>query len=832
MLDCGMRLFRRKTANKRRERKPPIDQKAVAAVEQDPWLLQSVHVPDCTSLVLRCIDQLKGRALHVDQLMSAFSSDPRAARSLLGRILSRYSSESHQIVQLGGGALDQELHISEPHALVGILRWVLSRVPNGIVNVQKYRIWRRFEEDTPENEEMFSDGWHLLIGDEDRSLIFDAVLSLLASVCSHARHNGHDVEELIRSSSLWLFPNTPTAGGAGFMVGYQTYASQSQAMMHIFLGSLREQKQNSKMPLALSLEKMLEATTYPPEGPVVRETTKLVLSSTAISKSPLALLRRAAQHKTEADSAVLRTFTDDPSKGFNLCESSLRILATMQSMLNSREQVDIPNWNDDKDAWVQFRDLGFQPKTDVAGTGNILKRYSYTEDRPRTLDWGQFMQAGFHPDANRQVSNDFLPPQLRLPQTDVDGRKVERDLTSVKVIDLRVLELDASLEAAWCNSLAYETSQALKGFFGRSVVLRLRGHEDAWLVCEEVMPNQPRQDVMSGGSDFGVVTLKADAEWLAAAERRLNVLSQLRRGSKMADNDHPTPLPALRDSATVTSMPSAHTDLKAAAAWLNKYDSDRHLEEQLVDSEGNRGTLRESGTVQAPVVVPADGGSTRPKSFQAALDATTEKTVTTSVTATPEPSQALRRKPSIMKRIGTLVRRPSAPDLQKRQENRAPPMPMPVSAHQQRSMPQRKPMPKPQKFHPSSPRQATGMPRAATAPRIVADPSHRPQRPKRESYHSMVTDVSDAPVSRSAMTPLTYTAPARRPVETPKSRQQQATTTKTQQRIGTAEHKDNVLTTDRWGRIRQQVLEQTQKDHLNRAGPGQNPGKYTAVAYS
>lgn len=769
MAVCGLRLFGGKSAGGRKQEKQPLGADKTAVTDSDPWLLQAVNLPDCTSLALKCIDELKSRALHVDHLLSPFraGADPRAARSLLSRVFSRCSTVAHQIVQLDALALDRELHISDPHALAGLLRWILSRIPNGVIDIQRYRIWQRFEADCADSGDMFSDAWHLLIGDEDRSFIFDSFLSLLCSVCAHARHNGHDVEELIRASSLWLFPNQPSTVGAGFMVGYQTYASQSQAMMHIFLGSLRQDKMRSTMPLARALEKMLEATTYPPEGPVLRETTKLVLSSTVISKSPLALLRRAAQHKSSSSSvatssAILETFVDDPASGFNLADSSLRVLATMQSMLNSRERVDVPNWHEDKDAWVQFRDLGFSnkmPRADVAGgalaSKDILKHWSADAERPRTLDWGQFMQAGFRADDARNVSSEFLPPELRI-QTDLPSgdlqQKAEREKTTVKTIDLRVLELDCSLEAAWENSLAYETSQALKGFFGRSVVLRLRGHDNAWLVCEEVMPNQSGAGLRSPSSPIAALPLVgADTEWLVAAEKRLHVLSQLRRTSKVT-NVEVRPLRSELDSdfvshrhtPTVSSMPSVHTEIKTAAAWVDKYEKGKQLEKHLVESDGAQGQLCDPVALQAPTLV---NGVVRVTSRQAALDEASQQPTTAKATdveapaktaqsASTEPTapaqpQAVARKPSLISRMGSIVRKTSAANMQNPQTKPYKPARKPV--HTSTQVADEKP-----KFH--APRHAS---KRATALQAVPKNGKPPPRPARGSYHSAITDVSE-----------------------------------------------------------------------------------------
>ncbi|BFZ54442.1 hypothetical protein PYCC9005_001478 [Savitreella phatthalungensis] len=555
----------------------------LALPEQDPWLLQRISLSDCESVVLAVISELKDRALDERNVMTPFRpevEDIRAARTFHKRVFSTVCNEQRQLILVDN--LQAEVKLVDAHVLVGMLRWIFSRVPNGLIDVQKYRIWQRFEDDAPREttDQMFTDVWKTLIMEQPHCSCFFALLDLISGVCAHTKYNGHDADELVRSISLWFFPSEPVTSGAGFMVGYQTYAAQSQAMKHVFFGYLREQKANSKLGLARALESLLEATAYPPQAPIANETVKLVLSSNALSRSPLSLVKRAAGHKRRHQYPVLEGFSCSQEAAYNLSDECLRTIKVMQDMLgNPDEDQFLSHLNQAGDEWMRFRQLGFDDSGPV--TAAKPKR---GHKRPVTVDWGNFSHAGFPEDADRRIKQDFLPLQMRVPSC--SGSVKSGDSMSSAddslLVDLRLIEIDKSLRLAWLSSLTYETSQAIKGMFGRCVVLELR-ESSSWLIVEEVMPEAPRAEKRRNKHDAPLLTdVPADVINLADAERKIRKLgrskvdascSSTSTGAKSAQS--------LKHADPGVDPGTIRPELRAAMMWTRRYDAQQKIEQHL-----------------------------------------------------------------------------------------------------------------------------------------------------------------------------------------------------------------------------------------------------------
>ncbi|KZL83237.1 morphogenesis protein [Colletotrichum incanum] len=476
----------------------------------DAYTRKTVEPEEIQDLIRRCTEELKARALDHPFLLLPFrpTSDPSAVRTFI-----RHFFDGSQ--PLRGEFLSQELRMTEPMVIAGVVKWCWSRLSGGVVGWDAYELFKVGEQDSNMARDSFKTFIPLSVENGARSCIIFDFFDLLSAIAAHGKMNGLGGRKLSRMAAWWAFEQKDT--GSGFEGGYKAWATAADATSHLFFAYLRslapqKQTQGAISMLPMSLQKLLQETEYPPQKPSLMQssTYRVVMIVDAVSPTPFALLRRANHFQYREEDRALREFSEyeDPVKA--LTEECRRVLKAISSA-NQSQVSSAKHSTSLRDAsWSRFEDIGFtsaledeEDDDDAAAAARKPQGLRTTPapgnvglGRPTTPSWADFLSSGFVDD-NPNSPNMLLPPDKVLPPIETAARqrssqshnpRLESDrLEPGELASIARFDLDESFWWVWMSSLAPEETPERKSAFGRCAVIETAIKRGRWLVMEEMV---------------------------------------------------------------------------------------------------------------------------------------------------------------------------------------------------------------------------------------------------------------------------------------------------------------------------------------------------------
>ncbi|WYZ44308.1 hypothetical protein EsH8_VII_000744 [Colletotrichum jinshuiense] len=474
----------------------------------DAYTRKTVDPEEIQDLIRRCTTELKARALDHPFLLLPFrpTSDPSAVRTFI-----RHFFDGNQ--PLRGEFLSQELRMTEPMVIAGVVKWCWSRLQGGVVGWDAYELFKVGEQDSNMARDSFKTFIPLSVDNGARSCIIFDFFDLLSAIAAHSKMNGLGGRKLSRTAAWWAFEQKDT--GSGFEGGYKAWASAADATSHLFFAYLRslapqKQTQGAISLLPNSLQKLLQETEYPPQKPSLMQssTYRVVMIVDTVSPTPFALLRRANHFQYRDEDRALREFSEyeDPVKA--LTEECRRVLKAISSANQSQVSSSKHSTSLRDASWSRFEDIGFtsaledeEDEEDAAarkpqGLRNTPAPGNVGLARPTTPSWADFLSSGFVDD-NPHSPNMLLPPDKVLPPIETAARqrssqshspRLESDrLEPGELASIARFDLDESFWWVWMSSLAPEETPERKSAFGRCAVIETAIKTGRWLVMEEMV---------------------------------------------------------------------------------------------------------------------------------------------------------------------------------------------------------------------------------------------------------------------------------------------------------------------------------------------------------
>ncbi|KAJ6442982.1 LOW QUALITY PROTEIN: morphogenesis protein (Msb1) [Purpureocillium lavendulum] len=477
----------------------------------DAYTRKTVEPEEIHELLHYCTEELKARGLDLPFLLLPFrpTSDPSAVRTFVRHFFDHGYA-------LRGETLVQELRMTEPMVISGVVKWCWSRLQGGVVGWDAYELFKVGEYDSNKARDSFKTFIPISVENGARQRIIFDFFDLIAAVAAHGKSNGFGGRQLSRMAAWWAFEHKDT--GSGFDGGYKAWLSAADATSHLFFAYLRsltpEQSPTGISLLPRSLEKLLKDTAYPPprsQG-MMTSTNKLVMMVDAVSPTPFALLRRAGHFQYRDTDHGLQEFSnyEDPVKA--LTEECLRVLKAI-SAANQSQASSVKHSTSLRDAsWSRFEDMGFstplaeeEEDTDENGTAprhpQAMRRTPAPGNdlaRPTTPSWADFLSSGFVDD-NGGRPNLLLPPDKVLPPIETGIRQhsssqshrprleSDRHLEPGELASITIIELDDAFWWVWMSSLAPEETADRKSAFGRCALIETRISSARWIVMEEMV---------------------------------------------------------------------------------------------------------------------------------------------------------------------------------------------------------------------------------------------------------------------------------------------------------------------------------------------------------
>ncbi|KAF3057152.1 Morphogenesis-related protein MSB1 [Daldinia childiae] len=570
---------------------------------EDAYTRTTVEPEEVQELVKRCTEEVKARALDLPFLLLPFrpTSDPSAVRTFIRHF---FNDEN-----LRGDALAQELRMTEPMVISGVLKWVWSRLLGGIVGWDAYELFRVGEQDSNMARDSFSTFIPLSVENQARSHIIFDYFDLLSAISAHGKSNGFGGRKLSRMAAWWAFEHKDT--GNGFDGGYKSWLSAADATSHLFFAYLRslspQQARAGISMLPMSLQKLLQETEYPPQAPslLMSSTYRVVMIVDAVSSTPFALLRRANHFQYRDEDQALREFSEyeDPVKA--LTEECRRVLKAI-SLANQSQVSSSKHSTGLRDAsWSRFEDIGFGGALEEEDEDSDSLKFSHARNprglrttpasganlgRPTTPSWADFLSSGFVDDAPNSPSNLLLPPDKILPpiETTVRQRSAQshrprlesdRQLEPGELASISRFDLDEAFWWVWMSSLAPEETAERKSAFGRCSVLETVIRQGRWLVIEEMVKGAAPEP------DAGAYI--AEKKGLFSWTRRNRGISRSKSTAKASSdkNDRLNPGGGAGAGLSKTSIgPDQQAKIQAAAQKLQA----RQLQEQQASPKVER----------------------------------------------------------------------------------------------------------------------------------------------------------------------------------------------------------------------------------------------------
>ncbi|KAJ5334907.1 hypothetical protein N7452_007310 [Penicillium brevicompactum] len=604
------RVFRGKDSSVKKQAHPTtiVDTSPAKPKWTDAWQRTEVAPEEVQDLVRGCVHELKARALDTPFLLLPFrpSSDPSAARTFIRNYFNQSFDKGSPV---NGDALVQELRLTEPMVLCGVMKWCWSRLPGGVVTWEAYETFKMGEHDSDMARDAFST-FIPIGGDSDArtSIIFD-FFDLLAAIAAHGKSNGLGGRKLSRYAGWWAFEHSDTGGG--FEAAYKSWAAAADATSHLFFAYLRSLSPDvprgvsgiSSLPI--SLQTLVEATEYPPETPTLLQvtTTKVVMIVENVSPTPFSLLRRAKNFEYRDDDWHLQEFAnyDDPVSA--LTDECLRVLQCISSANESSVSSTKQSTSLRDASWSRFEDIGFggsidsdeeDPKETLAppsrksgsagGLSNVPKSGTGDLGRPTTPSWADFMSSGFADENNLKshVSPLLLPPDKVLPpiatargqssQSHKRSLNDEPALEPAELASINTLDMDDSFWWVWISSLSGDEPSARKAVFGRCALLETVIRDTKWLVLEE----QVKGAAPEPEAGAQIVEKK---KFFSFGSRKGKLSRRKSSAKKVSPIEESYKRPNNPGSQSKTSIgPDQHKRIQAAAAALQQKHREQEAE--------------------------------------------------------------------------------------------------------------------------------------------------------------------------------------------------------------------------------------------------------------
>ncbi|KAG6009756.1 hypothetical protein E4U21_001505 [Claviceps maximensis] len=487
----------------------------------DAYTRTSVGPEEVHDLLHFCTAELKARGLDIPFLLLPYrpTSDPSAVRTFIRH----FHDDSYG---LKGEALSQDLRMTEPMVIAGVIKWCWSRLPGGVVGWDAYELFKIGEGDSRMARDSFKTFIPLSVESGSRQRIIFDFFELIAAVAAHGKSNGFGGLQLARMAAWWAFEQQDAS--TGFDAGYKAWAKAADATTHLFFAYLRsltpEEGLTGITLLPRSLEKLLNETEYPPPSPtsLVSRTNKLVMLVDSVSPTPFALLRRAGHFQYRDSDPALQEFSEYTDPVHALTEECLRVLRAI-SAANESQVSSVEHSTSLRDAsWSRFEDIGFSGTVDeeaqMEDTQVLSQRMQKVPGlrstpasgtaagRPTTPSWADFLSSGFVAEG-QAPSNLLLPPDKVLPPLQTQVRqhssqshrpRLESNATELQpgeLASITELLLDNAFWWVWMNSLAPEETPVRKSAFGRCAVIETKVAGGSWLVMEEMIASAaPEQD--------------------------------------------------------------------------------------------------------------------------------------------------------------------------------------------------------------------------------------------------------------------------------------------------------------------------------------------------
>ncbi|KAF8456327.1 hypothetical protein BGX38DRAFT_1087349 [Terfezia claveryi] len=502
--------------------------------DEDPWLKTEVSPEEISELLRLCTKELKLRGLSTPFVLLSFRPvpDPGTPRNFIRSFFNNGDGG-----RMTGPKLEQELRLTEPMVLCGILKWCWGRLPGGVVTWEVYELFRVGESDSNMARDAFSTFIPISVDSQARAQIIFDFFDLFSAIAAHAKTNGLAGLKLSRLAGWWAFEHVDT--GWGFDGGYSSWTRAADATMHLFFAYLRslspeDPAKGSSVPmLPTSLRALLHSIDYPPpkSATLQSKSVKVVMTVETVSPTPFALLRRAKHFQFRDDDKTLHAFvqSDDPIQ--SLTDENRRVLKCISQTNESPvSSLGIASGLRTRPSWSKFQDLGFsgvlEEDEDQAETKPVKEEQarsptgdSFPESfgesfrkraemgpshkagdilaRPTTPSWADFMVAGFAPQAPGNTGNSplLLPPDKQLPPIETANSRVRSSQSNMhgnddsldpgELASVTPMEIDDAFWWVWMSSLSGEESSTRKAVFGRCALAETKADEGRWLVLEE-----------------------------------------------------------------------------------------------------------------------------------------------------------------------------------------------------------------------------------------------------------------------------------------------------------------------------------------------------------
>ncbi|KAB5549870.1 hypothetical protein GE09DRAFT_187573 [Coniochaeta sp. 2T2.1] len=479
---------------------------------EDAWTRKTVEPEEVQELIRRCTKEIKDRALDLPFLLLPFrpTSDPSAVRTFIRH----FFDAGHA---LRGEALLQELRMTEPMVITGVIKWCWARLQGGVVGWDSYELFKVGEQDSHMARDSFKTFIPLSVDSEAKSSITFDFFDLLSAVAAHGKVNGFGGRKLSRMAAWWAFEHKDT--GNGFDAGYKTWLAAADATSHLFFAYLRSLAPNPTVGgislLPRSLEKLLAETEYPPQRPSLMQssTNRVVMIVDSVSPTPFSLLRRARHFQYRDEDRALREWSEYEDPVQALTEECRRVLRSISAANQSQAVSSSKHSTSLRDAsWSRFEDIGFasaleeededdEAKPATTRRQNGLRTIPASGNglgRPTTPSWADFLSSGFVDDGPNSPSNMLLPPDKVLPPIETQLRQRssqshkprlenDRQLEPGELASITRFDLDDAFWWVWISSLAPEETPERKSAFGRCAVVETLIRTGRWLVMEEMV---------------------------------------------------------------------------------------------------------------------------------------------------------------------------------------------------------------------------------------------------------------------------------------------------------------------------------------------------------
>ncbi|CAG8400145.1 unnamed protein product [Penicillium salamii] len=629
------RVFRGKDSNvKKHSPTTTVDTAPAKPKWTDAWQRTEVAPEEVQDLVRGCVHELKARALDTPFLLLPFrpSSDPSAARTFIRNYFNQSFEKGSPV---NGDVLVQELRLTEPMVLCGVMKWCWSRLPGGVVTWEAYETFKMGEHDSDMARDAFSTFIPIGGDSEARTNIIIDFFDLLAAIAAHGKSNGLGGRKLSRYAGWWAFEHVDTGGG--FEAAYKSWAAAADATSHLFFAYLRSltpdvpRGVSGISSLPISLQTLVEATEYPPETPTLLQvtTTKVVMIVENVSPTPFSLLRRAKNFEYRDDDWHLQEFAnyDDPISA--LTDECLRVLKCISSANESSVSSTKQSTSLRDASWSRFEDIGFggsiesdeEDKKDTlpppsrksgsaGGLSNVPKSGTGDLGRPTTPSWADFMSSGFADENNLKthVSPLLLPPDKVLPpiatargQSSQSHKRSLDDepLEPAELASINTLDMDDSFWWVWISSLSADEPSARKAVFGRCALLETVIRDTKWLVLEEQIKGAAPEP------DAGAQIVEKK-RFFSFGSRRGKLNRRKSTAKKVSPMEEAYKRPNNPGSQSKTSIgPDQHKRIQAAAAALQKKHREHEAEanQNKVDAKTERYSKTNSVMTLQPAIV-------------------------------------------------------------------------------------------------------------------------------------------------------------------------------------------------------------------------------------